>query len=207
MYGQRKDPRLELLERVFEDTLNDKLMWHREDYYQQRFRYDETIGRIGSLKDEIEAAQIGVNRVGANKNKRYLSERNLEKIQSFRAEIRTLRKERARLRKISIKSKRSLNKAAKKRVKRVRKFCVTIGGDMVVVYEKRRSVYAEVHRGHRDHFGGKRYGSQIHFGKRVYSDEQFPQLITLMILLRSGDYLVDSEIEQPMQGWAVNSLA
>lgn len=200
----RKDPRLELLEKVFEKTLNDKLLWHRQDYYEQKIIYDEMVGRIGSIKDEIDAAQLGADRVGANKNKRYLSERNLAKLNGFRAEIRKLRQEKASLRKRALKAKKSLDKAAKKRVKRVRKFCVSFGSDVVVVYEKRRSIYAEVYRSHRDAFGSKRYGARIYYGNKRFSDEDFPQLITLMILLRSGDYLVESEIETPLNGgWPI----
>jgi len=201
MWSGKKDLKLEALKEVFELTLNDKLMWHRHDYYVRRAKYEEMLARISSINDEIEAAQVGASRVGANKNNKYLSTSNLEKLSRFRSEIRDLREEKKRIRRRAMKEKRGVDKSAGKNVKRVRKFCATYGDSMIIVFTKGKTVYADVRRFERERYGyeGRRQSAQFHSSTGMYSDEDFPQLITLMILLQSGDYLVKNELDVPIK--------
>ena len=77
---------------------------------------------------------------------------------------------------------------------------------MIIVFTKGKTVYADVRRFERERYGyaGMRRSSQFHSSTGMYSDEDFPQLITLMILLKSGDYLVKNELDHPIKADWVN---
>jgi hypothetical protein len=203
-----KERYIALLDEALNKTMNDGLMWHRYDFYKRKKKYDTMLEKIGSITDEVQAAKGGIDRVGSNKEKPSVSDRNIQKIFTFSEDIRDLEKERARLKRQSLKEHKGLVKAAKKKVKRVRKFCVNIDDNIVVVYEKRNTIYAEVIREcYQNSYARYPRGGWTSTIK-ILTDEEWPHLITLIVLLKSGEYLVPNELNDSLSGaWPIKHLS
>jgi hypothetical protein len=212
---EKKDPYIALLDQVLDQTMNHGLMWHRYDFYKRKKKYDSMLERIGSITDEVQAAKVGIDRVGANKKKRpHLSDRNIQRIFTFNEEVRTLEEEKAGLKRRAFKERKGIVKAAKKKVKRVRKFCVIMGLSLVVVYERKNTIYAEIVR-EAYNIDGTVQASSTRFAStrarratNVLTDEEWPHLVTLIVLLKSGEYLVPNELSDSLNGgWPIKHLS
>lgn len=185
------------IERALAETLDGNLMWHRFDYYEKSKAHQNLRGEYGNLTDQIAAANIGIDRVGANKDKRFLSQRNISKIVSFQHEIYHLKAAQKKL-KVEIRNvKRGLKSYAARPVKNVRKFCAAFEDQIIVVYEdgRRNRVLST------GYWITPKYSwERKHRTTPIeITDDECPHLITLMVMMRSGKYLVPDESTHPMR--------
>jgi hypothetical protein len=189
----------QLIELVLSGTMDGKLKWHRYDYYAKLWKVDDLLSDISKLDDKIEAAAAGLSHVGQNKKGGYVSDRNISRIGDFKKELESLKKNRRKKHKMLFRDKRSLQKYAVIRHPSVRHFCIKMSNHIILIREFNKKVIAHffpnlaIYEPVIMNYSFRQRERSSKVPLYTITDEECPHLITMMIVLKGKNYLVDDE--------------
>jgi len=190
------------LEMILSLTMDGKIKWHRFAFYRKKQDVERTYARIGAVKDKVEMTSISLDHVGSNRDGRFFSNKNLDKISEFQTCSGKLKKQSRVLTKQLNKERKSLAKTAITHWKSVKKFCIRTSNFVIVLEDhKNENVFA--------HFYIRTMGSffsdddtydnmDFKYPYLSLTDDDCPSLITLIMILKGGQALVDNEFENSM---------
>lgn len=190
------------VETLLSRTLDGKVRWHRYGYYLKLWKVDDLLSDIAKLDDKIESASFMHDHIGQSKGGKFFSDRNMSRIREFEEELKGLKKNSRKKRKMFARSKRAIKTSARAAHSSVSHFCVRTSEYVAVIYEYDGKVIADFYQINMGDYCG--YGVNVEREKAkghpdfTLTDEECPHLITLILVLKGKNYLVDDERKEPM---------